>query len=108
MAETSQWFVLLKTFAALAAVLALIVTLSWAAKKYLRPELWTKTGLKAMKVSQIFPIENKKRLLVVEIDDRKLLLGVAETNISFLCDLSSDVKNQTVGVSKENAHVAEL
>ena len=89
MADMSQWMILLRTVGSLALVIVLIMALSWVAKKYLRPENWAGTGLKAIKILQTYPIEPKKKLMIVEIDHKRLLLGVADSSISTLCELDA-------------------
>jgi flagellar protein FliO/FliZ len=89
MTEPSQWFVLLKTLFSLGLVIALIYALSWTAKKYLRPERWSTGGGSEIKVLQSFSLDPKKKLMIVEVRDEQLLLGVTEQSISMLSSLNS-------------------
>jgi flagellar biosynthetic protein FliO len=104
MTDMSQWMILLRTLGSLVLVIALIVFLSWVAKKYLRPETWAGTGLKAIKVLQTYPIEPKKKLLIVEVDSRRLLLGVAESSISTLCELDAAHSISSVDAGEEKRY----
>lgn len=96
MADLSQGMVLVKTILSLAAVVGLIITLSWAAKKYLRPEKWAGQSLSNIQIIQMFAIEPKKKLLIVEVDGKRMLLGVAENSISSLCILSDTASMKEV------------
>jgi len=85
--------ILLRTMGALALVLALIFAVAQIAKKYLKPSNWAPTA--GIRVLQSFNLEPKKKLLVVEVENQKLLLGLSESNISCLCTLSAEVKQKT-------------
>lgn len=107
MSDTSQWFVILRTLASLGAVLALIYGLSWAAKRYIKPEYFSGVASRAIRVVHSVPIENKKRLLVVEVGSKQLLLGVAEGSISYLCEVPHDSHAlQNTHAVKEAPYVA--
>jgi flagellar protein FliO/FliZ len=93
---------ILRTVGSLAAVLALIYGLSWAAKRFIKPELFAGGAAKIVKVLHSMPIESKKRLLIIEVGSRQLLLGVSEGSISYLCDVNANVKMN----NEERPHVA--
>lgn len=88
--EASQWMVLLRAVLSLAAVIALIYALAWFIKKYLKPERWARSGGSEIKILESYVIEPKKKLMIVEVRDKHLLIGVAEQNISFLSTLPSE------------------
>ncbi len=93
MSDSSQWFAILRMLGSLILVLGLIYGLSHLAKRFLRPERWARKGdFSNIRVLQAFAIEPKKKLLVVEVEQRKLLLGVAENSISFLTKIDDGVE----------------
>lgn len=96
-ADTTNWMILLKTFGSLVLVLGLIFALSWFAKKYLRPEKWAAIGGSGIKVIQSFSIEPKKKLMVVEVENQRLLLGIAENSITCLTQLPDREVKRAVG-----------
>ncbi len=87
-AEISPLMMLLRTGGALVLVLGLIFAISAFAKKYLKSETWSPRGSAGLKIIQSFSLAPKKKLMVVEVEGQKLLLGVAENSISFLCSLT--------------------
>ena len=87
--DINQWLMLGRTVLSLGVVLVVIFGLAWVVKNYLKPERWMKTGNSSIQVTQAYPLESKKRLVVVQIEERRMLLGVSESNISFLCDLQA-------------------
>lgn len=95
-ADTSNWMILLRTAAALGLVIGLIFAISWFAKKYLKPERWASSGNSGIKVIQSFSIEPKKKLMIVEVESQRLLIGVADNSISCLTHLSDrEVRHAT-------------
>lgn len=96
MADTSQWMILFRTILSLGAVIALIYVLAWATRRYLKPERWSSSGLSDIKIIQTHSIDPKKKLMIVEARGEHLLLGVAETSISFLCNLPKGTEVKSV------------
>lgn len=86
--DSSQWLAILKTFGSLAAVLAVIYILAVAAKKYLRPERWggLSTG-ESIQIVQTFAIGPKQKLIVIDVEEKRLLLGVGGESIQSLAIL---------------------
>ena len=82
-----------KTFGALLLVLALIVVLSWLAKKYLHflPSAMAKGGV--IKVLETKPLGSKRSLHIVEIEEHRILVGSSEGGISFLKKLDDQNQN---------------
>lgn len=88
MSDSSGWWMLLRTLASLGAVLALIYALAWFIKRYLRPEQWaTGRSLSEMKVIQSLSLEPKKKLMIVEVRNQELLLGISDLSIQLICPL---------------------
>ena len=105
MVETaSQWWILLKTLLSLGAVVAMIFALSWVAKKYLRPERCDGGGATGIKILQTYPVDSRKKLMIVEVQNHRVLLGVSEQSISYLCPLDSHSKMEVAhGISEARA-----
>lgn len=100
--DPSTLMTLVKTFGALALVVGFILGLSWIAKKYMRPALLSVQQGGEIRILQSFHFEPKKKLMVVSVNDQKLLLGVSETSISLITHLE-DSERQT----KEVRHVSK-
>lgn len=94
-ADASSWMILFRTVGALALVVALIFAISFVARKYLRPERWSSSAVGGMRIHSTFSLEPKKKLMVVEVEGKKILLGVAESSISFLCALTGEAHQET-------------
>ncbi|MBQ4846360.1 flagellar biosynthetic protein FliO [Pseudoalteromonas sp. MMG005] len=75
-------------------VLLLIIGLGFFLKK-LNPNIGNNNDFK---VIRSLPLGTKERLLVIEVDDKQLLLGVTPQNINFLYQLDTplDVQNSPV------------
>lgn len=85
--DVSSGMVILKTLGALGAVLGMIFALSWFVRKYLKPERWVTAPSSNIRVIQSFSIAPKKQLMIVEVENQKLLLGVCDSSISCLGSL---------------------
>jgi len=99
-ADANSWMILLRTVGALGLVIGLIFAISFIAKKYLRPERWAAGAGASLRVQSSFSIDPKKKLVVVEVEGQRILLGVAESSISYLCSLSSQasVESEKEGI----------
>jgi len=89
--DPSTLMTLLKTIGALGIVLGFIFALSWFFKKYLRAGLVAAQQGGEIRVLQSFHFEPKKKLMIVSVNDRKLLLGVSENSISLLTSLEEEI-----------------
>ena len=76
--STSQMFM------GLLAVLGLIVLLAWAAKRMNLQGMSVGNDLKLQSILSLGP---KEKVAVVEIDGKRMLLGVTPHNINMLCEL---------------------
>lgn len=99
-------FDLLPTFLSmlvvLAAVVALIVGLSWVLKRIAGPGL---AGRRASLINLIatFPLGEKRFLAIIKVGRRHLLLGVAAESIEVLTELSEeDVAEEDLPVSDDD------
>lgn len=92
------WMMLLKALAALGAILALIFGLAFIVKRYLKPGVWALNQDENIRIVQMFAVDPKKKLLVVDVQEKRLLLGVGDGSISYLCELE-----KTLGMEKRHA-----
>jgi len=86
--DGQQWMMLLRALGSLFLVIALIITLAWVAKKYWRPDKWG-MSISGIKVVHHLPLDSKKKLLVIEIDQRQFLVGVGADSVSSIVDLGA-------------------
>lgn len=87
MENADQWWVLLRTLGSLALVISLILALGWVAKRFLEPRKLGGRTWTGIRVIQSLPIGAKKRLMVVEVEGKRLLIGVGGDSISALSEL---------------------
>jgi flagellar biosynthetic protein FliO len=86
MEDGSQWMMLLRTLGSLALVVGLILALAWVAKRFLRLDRWSSVGSE-IKILQSFMLGAKRQLMVIEVEDKRILIGVAQDSISTICEL---------------------
>ena len=84
-------------FMGLLAVLGLIVLLAWAAKRMNLQGMSVGNDLKLQSILSLGP---KEKVAVVEIDGKRMLLGVTPHNINMLCEL--DEKQQAAAAIDGN------
>lgn len=90
MADISQWWMLVKTLGALALILGLIFGLSYLAKRYFQPGKFAKNFSKGLRVIQSLPLNQKSKLILVEVEGRKLLIGLTQGHICSLKDFGEE------------------
>jgi flagellar biosynthetic protein FliO len=85
MTDASTLMIFLRMIASLGAVVCLIFAISWFIKKYLKPDQWlNKNRVGSLRITETMPIDQKKKLIVVEWETRKLLVGVSEASVQLL------------------------
>jgi len=84
MEDANQWGMLLKTLGSLGAVIALIYALKWLAERYLRPGKLGGSSLGNIRVLDSFALGPNKKLVIVEVESKKMLLGIGQHSISQL------------------------
>lgn len=90
-----------KTLGSLAFIVGLLFGLAFLAKRYFRPEKW---GLKitGIRVVQSLPLDTKKKLMIVEVENQRLLIGVGQDSIQTLAELDPvDQFKSTMEPTKE-------
>lgn len=75
----------LQLWAGLAIVMALILLLYAAARRWLQWPAGARSGI--IKIRETRPLGPKKSLCLVRVRDRELLLGVTGDRIELLCDM---------------------
>lgn len=79
---------LFRTFLSLAFVVALMFAIAWVVKKYLRPDQWG-LQLSGIKIVHTLPLDTKRKLAVVEVEGKRLLVGIGQDSITALTELES-------------------
>lgn len=101
MEDGSQWMMLLRALGGLALVLALIFVLAHFAKRFFQSEKWS-TSLAGIKILHSLPIGSKKKLMLIEVEGRRILIGVGSESVHGICELGevskpSDSKEMIYG-----------
>lgn len=69
------------------AVLGLIVLLAWAAKRF---NVSGVTVNQSLKLQSVLPLGPKEKIAIVNVEGKRILLGVTPSNISLLCELEEN------------------
>jgi len=75
-----------EVFGALIVVLGMIFALAWFLK---RTPAFNMNGAQSLKIIQTLPVGNKERVVLIEIEGKKVLLGVTANQVSALWDKES-------------------
>ncbi|KAA3615473.1 MAG: flagellar biosynthetic protein FliO [Calditrichaeota bacterium] len=86
-------FVAMKTIAVLAFVFLLLGLFGWLAKTYFSPLSGFKNNGRMLKIIESLPVSPKSRIVLVDVANEKLVLGVTEHNITVLTEIE-DVQKQ--------------
>lgn len=78
----------LRAFAATLAVLGLIIAAGYLFKR-LAPRLAARRGLAAVTVETAIPIGERRSLMIVAVEGRRLLLGATSAQVSLITELSA-------------------
>lgn len=97
--EPSSWILLGKTAMALGIVIAMILAIAYLAKRFMKPERWGIQAAGRIKILQSFSLAPKKKLMIVEVDSQRLLLGLSESSISMLTNLPASSSASNVQIS---------
>lgn len=71
------------------AVLALIALAAWAFVRFVAPRLQGSRGKLRMRVIERLPLEQRRSLYLVEVDNTPFLIGAAEGSIRLLKELET-------------------
>jgi len=82
-------------------LVAVILVLAWAFKRFLAGNMTLRAAQRAMKVVDVLPLGGKRQLAVVRCYDRSFLIGMGEREVSLVTELDpqEDLEGQ-LAVSK--------
>jgi len=89
MAQTLLWLMV---------IIALILALAWAARRF---STLSAFGGQGMKVISALPVGNRERVVLVQVGDKQMLLGVAPGNVSMLHAFDQPVLNAAPGLTSQ-------
>lgn len=99
---------MLETFAILAAAVALLGIVLFLVKRYVA-KVNNGTGVEQIKVISKVNLMPKNQIFIIEVNNKKLLIGVSEKNINLLKDLSeNETPHNPIDLSKLNPKQKEL
>lgn len=103
--DTNLYLELFKTGSVLIIVLILMVGALYLFKKFMGARL-ASGGKNEIKLISSFFLGNREKLIVVEVEGKKLLLGVTSNNISLLKELEkTDEKSEDTPEAEDFASV---
>ncbi len=76
---------LFKTAGSLALVLAVIFALAWLFKRFIQP-LQNRSSMEGVKILSSQDIGPKRKLMVLEFGNRRILVGMSENHMTALCE----------------------
>lgn len=76
----------LRSLASVLVVLALLVALAWAAR---RGGFGLPRGSRAMSVQTALSLGDRRSLVIVEVEGRRLLLGLTQTQVALVTELTA-------------------
>lgn len=82
-----------EVFIALMAILGLIVVLAWATK---RLNLNGMSINNSLKLQSVLSLGSKEKVIVVEVEGKKLLLGVTPQSVNLICHLDNQTNAQDI------------
>ena len=100
MEDVSGWWMLLKTLGSLGLVLLSIFVVAWVYRKFARLDKWV-SNQNTIRVVQTLDLGGKKKLMIVDIQHKRMLLGVAEQSITALAEMG-EAKLDSIQGEKEH------
>jgi len=70
-------------------LVAVILVLAWAFKRFMAGNMSLRAGQRAMKVVDVLPLGGKRQLAVVRCYDRSFLIGMGEREVNLVTELDS-------------------
>lgn len=77
---------ILRTIGSLGFIVVLLFSLAYLMKRYFKPEKWG-LQISGIRVVQSLPLDTKKKIIVVEVENRRLLIGVGQEGLRTLAEL---------------------
>lgn len=71
-------------------LVAMILALGWAAKRFLAGNLRQRASQRSMKIVDVLPLGGKRQLAVVRCYDRTFVLGLGERDVTLVTELDPD------------------
>ncbi|MCW8328188.1 flagellar biosynthetic protein FliO [Photobacterium sp. SDRW27] len=95
------------TLAALVLVVVLILFLAWLLKRMKLPGL--QGGDSSMKILRQLPLGQKERIVLLQVGEEQMLVGVTQQNISLLSKLEQPLSmDETQGGGEFASHLSKL
>jgi len=82
------WMMIVKALGSLTLVIATIFAMAWVFKRFIQP-LQTSAKTQGFRITSMQDLGAKKKLLVVEFESKRLLVGMTENSMSTLCSIES-------------------
>ncbi len=80
----------------------LYLFLTWKMKKY------QVSKNKTMEIISQLPLGQKEKIMLVKVENRKILLGVTATQVNILIDMSDDVRAQEISMSELTSEIEAM
>lgn len=71
-------------------LVAVILVLAWAFKRFLAGNMRLRAAQRSMKVVDVLPLGGKRQLAVVKCYDRTFLIGMGEREVNLVTELDAD------------------
>jgi len=78
------WMMIVKAFGSLTLVIATIFVVAWVFRRFIQP-LQTSIKTQGFRITSMQDLGAKKKLMVVEFESKRLLVGMTEGSMATLC-----------------------
>lgn len=85
----SSFSVFFRTILSLVIVIGLVYVVMIALQRFIRRDSKSASG--SMKILSSLPLGVKKYVMIVQVEDRRLVLGVTEHQVTLLCELDKEI-----------------
>lgn len=91
------WMMIAKALGSLTLVIATIFALAWVFRRFIQP-LQTSIKTQGFRITSIQELGAKKKLMVVEFESKRVLIGMTESSMTTLCTADKSVEaSSTLG-----------
>lgn len=98
---SDNWMVLFRTLGSLALVLLAIFAFAQIAKRVLNSKFGHSGPLGSLRIRQMLPFGNRSRVVLLELENRRILLGITPHQITRLDHWEEQSSDSTLSESKE-------
>ena len=98
----SSFSVFFRTILSLVIVIGLVYVVMIGLQRFIRRDSGRVTG--SMKILSSLPLGVKKHVMIVQVEDRRLVLGVTEHQVTFLSELDKETPEEYQQQSEEPGH----